>query len=170
MFRSVAVPEAGPTGDRSSQRSDCSDGQQAGKNRLGSVVERRSVPTLRCCQSRDIIGPLLTGNVHQLSLPRSAWEQKTTTEQSQRRASTLQPKMACNGRPTYQERYVRNSSWPGVLGSTKKAEYIAQTASRPIFSLAVVRRTIHFRPQGKLSHLRRPPEVPRTDQRCARRV
>ena len=40
----------------SSQRSDCSDGQQAGKNRLGSLVERRRVPTLRSCQSRGIIG------------------------------------------------------------------------------------------------------------------
>jgi hypothetical protein len=77
--------------------------------------------------------------------PRSALELYKTTETVTTTPRNLQPKRVSNDRPVYKEGHVRNSSWPGARCSTQRPNTFAQTLSRPELSLAVARRTIHFR-------------------------
>jgi hypothetical protein len=76
-----------------------------------------------------------------------------TKEQSQRRVRSLVPKMVFNDRPTLKDGPARISSWP----VHPKVVYIcADLSSRPNFSLAVLRRTIHFRDLQEISRLSLP--------------
>ena len=67
-----------------------------------------------------------------------------TKEQSQRRVFNLILRMVCNDRPTYKDRYARNSSWPGDLISPEGRIHLRRLVLSTKLALAVLRRTIHY--------------------------
>jgi hypothetical protein len=119
---------------------------------VGGTIERTRLQTfidrLSCLTDSAENAPSSTD----LNLPTEVCTGTATTkEQSQRRAFNLIPIMVFNARPTCEDRHAAELIVARRDVLHLKAEYIAADLSySPQLSLAVLRRTIHYRYQSGL--------------------